>query len=654
MDTAPHKTARIIRLLGLTIACIVSFVLPGIFSYFLFLQAHKTLQADSHVVAHGIISIIQKRPEMWSFETLRLKEAVSEDYPPGNRDERVLLDERGQPIVATDTKAGVLPFITHSENLYDAGKVVGVIHVKRPSLRLYSMAGGAWFVSLAIGFIFYRFVVIRLLRLVNESLGSLQQEKAKTETTLNSIRDGVITIDNQNTILFMNETAGKLTGSTASQAVGRKLEEIYRAEEMVDELSPPDIQLRRLRGERGAETHLEEVQSVLLDQKRDPVGRVVVFRDVTETLILKREYLRGRQLESIGLLAGGIAHDFNNLLQGVFGYVSLAESRLEKGSSAHTMLERAMEALSKTTGLTRQLLTFSKGGLPVKQRLDLRQLIASSVQFCLSGSNVNTQLVIDDDLLPVDGDEAQLGQVIHNIVINGMQAMPGGGTITVRASNATDGSGRQSVNIAITDTGTGISEQDLTRIFEPYFTTKESGHGLGLTTSYSIVKNHGGSITVTSDVGAGTTFTLSLPAAAEKCQPPGEPNQPVPFSGKAKILVMDDEEIVREVACSMIESLGHTVESACHGEEAVEKYRRAMQENMPFHLALLDLTIAGGAGGVDTLKKLMAIDPKVKAVVSSGYSDDGATAEHLSLGFAATLSKPYTLDKLKRVLAGTL
>jgi len=659
--SASQTTVKIIRLLGLTIALIVSLVLPATFTCLLFSQAYKTLQADTHVVAHGITSIIHNRPDLWSFETLRLKEAVSEDYPPRNRDERELLDEHGQLIVATDTKVGILPFISHTEQIYDAGKVVSEIRVKRPSLRLFSIAGGVWFASLAVGFIFYHFVVIRLLRLVEESLVSLQEEKAKTETTLKSIRDGVITVDNDNTIVFMNHAAEKLTGSTASVAVGRQLEAVYRAEEMGDELSPPDIQLRRLRGEYGAEKHVEEVQSVLFNEERMPVGRVVVFRDVTETLVLKREQLRSRQLESIGLLAGGIAHDFNNLLQGVFGYVSLAASRIEKESTSHEMLERALEALSKTTGLTRQLLTFSKGGLPVKRTLELRPLITNSVQFCLSGSNIDTLLLIDEDLWPVDGDEGQLGQVIQNLVINGMQAMPGGGTITVRASNTFNGSGspdlqsgRRYVNVSITDTGIGISERELTRIFEPYFTTKQSGYGLGLTTSYSIVKNHDGTINVTSEVGSGTTFTVLIPAATERQQPPLELEQPALFPGKVKILVMDDEELVRQVAHSMIEALGHTVETAADGEEAVEKYRRAIQDDAPFQLVMLDITIKGGVGGVETLKKLVEIDQEVKAVVSSGYSNDETVAEHLNLGFVASLSKPYTLDKLKRVLAATL
>lgn len=661
MHSASQTTVKIIRLLGLTIAWIVSLVLPATFTYLLISQAHKTLKADTHVVSHGITTIIYNRPDLWSFETLRLKEALSEDYPPLNRDERELLDEHGRLIVATDTKIGIFPFISHTEQIHDAGKVVGEIRVKRPSLRLFSIAGGVWFASLAVGFIFYRRIVTRLLRLVEESLENLQKEKAKTETTLKSIRDGVITVDNFNRIIFMNQSAENLTGSTASAAVGRQLEAVYRAEEMADELSPPDIQLRRLRGEHGAEIHVEEVQSVMFDEERVPVGRVIVFREVTETLILKREHLRGRQLESIGLLAGGIAHDFNNLLQGVFGYVSLAASRMEKDSSSHDMLERALEALSKTTGLTRQLLTFSKGGLPVKRALELKPLIANTVQFCLSGSNIETRLFIDDDLWPVDGDEGQLGQVIQNLVINGVQAMPGGGTITVRASNTLNGSGspdlqngRRYVNISITDTGSGISEHEITRIFEPYFTTKQSGYGLGLTTSYSIVKHHGGTITVTSEVGSGTTFTVFIPAATEKQQPPPEVVQPEPFPGKAKILVMDDEELVRDVAHSMIEALGHTVETAADGEESVEKYRQAIQEDTPFQLVMLDITIKGGVGGVETLKKLQEIDPEVRAVVSSGYSNDETVAEHLNLGFEASLSKPYTLDKLKRVLADTL
>jgi CheY-like chemotaxis protein/anti-sigma regulatory factor (Ser/Thr protein kinase) len=306
--------------------------------------------------------------------------------------------------------------------------------------------------------------------------------------------------------------------------------------------------------------------------------------------------------------------------------------------------------------LTSQLLTFSKGGKPVKKVLSLRPLIENSVTFALSGSRVTYEMVIDENLRAVEADEGQIGQVIQNIVLNADQAMPLGGMIRISIRNTpaaavvppTDLQG-DLVEISIRDQGTGIPADHMTRIFDPYFTTKEKGSGLGLATSYSIVKNHGGLVRVQSEVGKGTAFFIYLPASGSAAEGPKSPVIPATIR-KGRILVMDDEEIVRVVAGELLTALGHEVAFAEKGETALESYRAARDAGHPFDVVILDLTIRGGMGGTETLRKLTEIDPEVKAVVSSGYSDDAALSNYLDQGFRTFLKKPYNMEELQSTL----
>jgi len=398
---------------------------------------------------------------------------------------------------------------------------------------------------------------------------------------------------------------------------------------------------------------------------RDDRGRPVringVLWDITEKRLLEEERLKTQKLESIGTLAGGIAHDFNNLLQGIFGYISMAKLTIDRREKSLAMLEQAEKALHQSVNLTSQLLTFSKGGKPVKKATDLRTVIENSVKFALSGSPVSYDLSFGDDLRAVDGDEGQIGQVVQNIVLNAEQAMPLGGRIEIAARNvppsqaaglpinAPDGL----VEIVIRDQGTGIPPEHLPRIFDPYFTTKEKGSGLGLATSYSIVKNHEGMIDVSSVLGKGSTFNVYLPASDRKAA--ADPGPASSSSARAcRILLMDDEEMVRKVAYELLTGLGHGVDLAVHGEEAVEKYRQAMAAGSPFDIVILDLTIRGGMGGAETMQMLRAADPGVKAIVSSGYSDDTVVANYREHGFAAFLKKPYDLMSLQATLSELL
>jgi PAS domain S-box-containing protein len=392
------------------------------------------------------------------------------------------------------------------------------------------------------------------------------------------------------------------------------------------------------------------------DDKGQPARIYGILWDITDQRRVEQELVETEKLESIGTLAGGIAHDFNNLLQGVFGFISMAKLTFDQKEKSFAMLAQAEKALHQSVNLTSQLLTFSKGGKPVKKVLSLLPLIENSVKFALSGSRVTYEMVIDKNLRAVEADEGQIGQVIQNIVLNADQAMPLGGVIRVSIRNIpaaavvppTDLQG-DLVEISIRDQGIGIPAEHMTRVFDPYFTTKEKGSGLGLATSYSIVKNHGGLVRVQSEVGKGTTFFIYLPASDAKGEETDRPAIAA-TTRKGRILVMDDEEMIRTVTGELLTTVGHEVAFAEKGETALEIYRAARDAGHPFDVVILDLTIRGGMGGLETLQKLTDIDPDVKAVVSSGYSDDAALSNYCEQGFKAFLKKPYDIEELQNTL----
>ena len=384
--------------------------------------------------------------------------------------------------------------------------------------------------------------------------------------------------------------------------------------------------------------------------------------DVTERQLLDRERHKAQKLEAVGTLAGGIAHDFNNLLQGVFGYISLARRHFDDPRMAVEMLDNAEQALRQAVSLTNQLLTFAKGGVPVKRPLSLRPVLEAATTLALSGLATLYRLKVEGGLCRVDADEGQVTQVVQNIVRNAAQAMAGGGVVVVAARNvpAPDagwtlhGETAPWVEITITDTGCGIAPENLARIFDPYFTTKAGGTGLGLATSFSIIKQHGGILDVRSQLGRGSTFTILLPASKGTPEVLA-PTLPAPqATRRGRVLLMDDEDIVRAVTLEMLRTLGHEVEAVANGERAVSAFREAKAAGRPFDVVLLDLTVRGGMGGRDTLPHLRAIDPDVVAVVSSGYSDDAILADYRKNGFAAALTKPYTLATMRDVIDALL
>jgi PAS domain S-box-containing protein len=394
----------------------------------------------------------------------------------------------------------------------------------------------------------------------------------------------------------------------------------------------------------------------------DENGNVVMvtehLRNITEQKKMQQEVQKMQKLESLGVLAGGIAHDFNNLLTGILGNISLAKMYMRPVEKAFPRLEEAEKASERAKDLTQQLLTFSKGGAPVRKTMHIGQTVKDSATFVLRGSNVKCRFSLPEGLWPVSVDEGQISRVINNLVINADQAMPDGGIIVVETENILVGnddpipleSGRY-VRLTVRDHGVGIPEENLQKIFDPYFTTKKKGSGLGLTTVYSILKNHGGYIHAESAEGEGAAFYVYLPASENS--PVIEKNKEcndLTCTPKGRILVMDDEEVIREIASEILNYIGYEVSVCSDGAEAVGLYRKASMENEPFYAVIMDLTVAGGMGGREAMEKLLEIDPDVKGIVSSGYSSDPILANFRKYGFCGMIAKPYKTEDLQNVL----
>jgi PAS domain S-box-containing protein len=499
---------------------------------------------------------------------------------------------------------------------------------------------------------------------------ALADEKERLAVTLASIGDGVITTDLSGTVLLINHAAETLTGWTMQEAAGRPLDAVFRnvdpetraaCDNSVDMLTrnPGKVGFNRstvLMSRHSTERPIEEIAAPLCDADGRTIGMVMVFRDITDALRVQEQRARASKIASLGLLAGGIAHDFNDILMSIMGNLSMARASAS-GRATPRALEEAQRACLRARQLTWQLLTFSRGGVPLKRTISIPRILKESASLAVRGSNVSCAFDIAPDLWAVSADEEQLVQVINNLVVNAQQAMPEGGEIVIRAKNINEPGHRwehalrvepgRYIRISFADRGIGIPEQNLGRIFDPYFSTKQTGSGLGLATSYSIVKNHGGFVSVASKPGRGTTLTVNLPASAGEAAL--EPIVSVP-AGVSRILVMDDEPSVRLLTVNMLKALGHTVDVVDNGAAAVERYTRALKTGRPFDAILLDLIVPCGLGGREALELISEIDPAVKAIMVSGYARNSETAEFRDYGFKAVIAKPFTLEELKTTL----
>ena len=496
--------------------------------------------------------------------------------------------------------------------------------------------------------------------------------RRKSENQLQSIMEHasavIYIVDEDDRLCFVNRRWESRFRMGDEEVYGRSIRDIF-PEEIADQLVHSNREVFRT----GRDVEFEEVvphddgASTYLTQKfllskpgESPALLCGICTDITSHKQAEEALTVAQRMESLGILAGGIAHDFNNLLSGIFGNLSVAIMDAEEGSDLREMISESMRACHSASGLTKQLLTFAKGGSPTTDVVALDSIVRESCIFATRGSAVKCVFAVDDGLLPARVDEDQLAQVLRNLVINACQAMPAGGVVTITAANLeldeTCGLPLEPgpyLAISLRDEGDGISEDKLSRVFEPYFSTKAVGRGLGLAICHSIVTQHGGHIGVESNLGEGATFTIYLPAA----DPAALSTKAGPGAletGVGRVLVMDDEPKVATALTRMLRRLGYECETVSDGASALQAWKNAMASDHPFDVAIMDLTIPAGMGGKEANEKLKELDPDAKAIVSSGYSEDPIIAQYEKFGFLGVLAKPYGIGQAAEVLSRVL
>ncbi len=497
---------------------------------------------------------------------------------------------------------------------------------------------------------------------IRESREALRRSEERYRSIIELAVDTILQIDGAGTIIGANESAAGLTGYPLAALIGMNITRMFTETELKRVPFRYDLlkEGKTVRTERVLVRSDGTTVPIEMNTRMMPDGTFQTFmRDMTEHRMMEAEFIKGQKLESLGVLAGGIAHDFNNILTGIMGNISFAKTVIDETHQAFSPLEKAEKASLRAAGLARQLLVFAKGGQPVKKPVSLPHVVKEAVSLALSGTNVTCVIDLPQSLHIVEADEGQLNQAFHNIIINAVQAMPGGGTLTVRGENvnatddkAGDLQAGEYVKLTFADEGCGISEAEQKKVFDPYFSTKPGGTGLGLASTYSIVNQHGGHISVSSTVGKGAVFTVFLPSTA-KTDPvhvPANGAAPVEHDGDS-ILVMDDEEMIRELASLTLCRAGYRVKTCDNGDEALSLYKAAREAGTPFSVVVMDLTIPGGMGGVEAARHLLAVDPAARLIVSSGYSDDPVMANYREYGFCAAIEKPYDVKEITAILA---
>ena len=493
---------------------------------------------------------------------------------------------------------------------------------------------------------------------------ALRESEERARTLLDAITEIVTLIDTEGTVLASNEVAARRLGLTVDELEGRNLFDQFPPgaakprKEAIDKVIQTGKAVRVDIDDNGR--ILDSHCYPLLDGQGKVIQVAVFAVDVTDRQKLHEEHLKLEKFESLGILAGGIAHDFNNILTTIMGNLSYAKMGKDRDSETHEVLEEAEKASFRAKNLTQQLLTFAKGGAPVRETASLPEVIGESARFATKGSNVRCDFAISEGIWPAEIDVGQISQVTQNLIINADQAMPEGGVIKIEMDNrvveAKDVlpllSGKY-IQVSIRDQGAGIPEKHLPKIFDPYFSTKDKGTGLGLATALSIIKKHGGHITVDSELGAGTVFHIYL-AASEREMAEAKAMEGEPIKGHGKIMIMDDEEPIRNLGFQVFNRLGYEVALASDGDEAVSLFGKAKKAGEPFDAVILDLTIPGGRGGKETINLLKEIDPNVKAIIASGYSNDPVMGNFRDYGFRGVVTKPFKVEKLSQILHDVL
>ena len=485
----------------------------------------------------------------------------------------------------------------------------------------------------------------------------LAESERRHRELLDDLPDVVVRLSSEGELLYVNNAWRNRFGLDPSECIGGRFVSHLHPDDhpRFDRLIAPegagdeaDRTLRILDREGG--THLVETRLRRLDDD-EIVG---ILEDVTVRQQLETERVRAQRLESIGRLAGGLAHDFNNLLSVVLGNVELAQSRLDPDSRGAHELEHAMRACIQATEIAKQMLVFSKGGDPRRRPERIERIVEEAFELYLRGSRVVGDVEVEPGVGMVDVDASQMHQVLNNLILNAIDAMPEGGTLRVRVSNAVTSGGAPGVLVSIRDEGHGIPADQLEQVFEPYFTTKDTGNGLGLTSTYGIVMRHGGDIEVDSEVGVGTEFRIFLEAVEGEERSPDRTPQPAEGTPACRVLLMDDDDMVRGVMVAMLETLGHSVVESRHGQECVDAFRSAEDAATPFDFVILDLTIVGGHDGLWTIEHLREIDPEVRALVATGYNNAPVVADPAEHGFVGSVSKPTSLDDLRESIRTAL
>jgi PAS domain S-box-containing protein len=520
------------------------------------------------------------------------------------------------------------------------------------------------------------------LRLINLKLAKQNEMLERLNNTLRESEDkfrmtfdfspDAVTISRLDDGCYVDINQGftRMTGFSRDEVIGKTVLELNLWRDPADR----NILVQRLR-EKGFCHNLEtqfrlkngSISTALISaitiSLKGGTHLLSVSRDITELKKFENEKLKMEKLESLGVLAGGIAHDFNNILTGIMGNISFAKIFLDAQHKSNKLLAEAERAAVRAGELAHQLLTFARGGEPIKRFVSLKHLVDEVLSFVLRGSNVKGVIDIPDSIHALEVDEGQMTQVFHNIIINATQAMPGGGVLTVSArnevlndKNALSLPPGTYIRLTFIDQGCGISTDDLKKIFDPYFTTKSSGIGLGLSTVHSIIHRHGGHIQASSSIGTGTTFTILLPSIGKAFTHFQEETsgQPAGEQAGGSILVMDDDEMVIEIASSMLVHLGYNVTTCSDGKEAIERYKTSMDSDIPFMVAIMDLTIPGGMGGKQAAEHILSLFPNACLIVSSGYSSDPIMSNYREYGFSGAIAKPYNIQKFQEVLGNVL
>ncbi len=516
---------------------------------------------------------------------------------------------------------------------------------------------------------------------ISGMMDSLKQSEEKYRSVVETATGFVWELDHKGNYTFVSETIKDILGYDSKEVLGKSPfftmddKERDRMITLLSEKTSNSLPFENIVNENkhknGEIVFLESAGVPVFDKDNKQIGYRGINRDVTRQLRadeelkeLERHRQQIHKLEAIGTLAAGLAHDFNNLLSVIMGNISLAKVEIKKDIHIVRLLSQAEKASAKAGELAKQLIVFSEGGMPIKKVGSIRDLIISTINSCVKNSNIKPLVNIQDDLYRVEYDEIQMKQVFENIFTNAVESMPDGGLIIINAQNFKSGKNTNEIlpllsadtyiKIAISDQGKGIDNKNLEKIFDPYYSTKEmgtkKGSGLGLTTAYSIISRHSGRIFVSSEPGSGTTISIFLPAfekEMEKSKPYEDIKLPKAKVKTGKILLMDDEKMIRTLANHMLKRLGYEPEMAKDGNEAIERYKKALSEWQPFDLVILDLTVKDGMGGKECMKSLLKIDPGIKAIVSSGYSTDPVITEYGRYGFKMALPKPYNKNEME-------